>query len=143
MSQQTQVEPVGVVCGSDGARRATLQDYLARRNIGEARWFAPGGLHDLDREVLRGRIRCVVFADLAALLEAIWEEEIAFRSWPGELRLEFAEPPGDGAVRVISESWQAWRERHRRRQAVAGAVLSAAVLGASFALCVLLGRWGR
>ena len=90
--------------------------------------------------MLAGRIRRVVFAGLPDLLEGIWEEEIVFEEWPDDVRIEFVEPPGDAAIGIMAASWRRWRRRHRRRQAVAGAVLSAIVLAASFLLCVLMGR---
>lgn len=143
MKDSAPAGPVGVVCGPDDARKAALEAYLTRREIRDTKWFAPGELHDLDREVRRGRMQRVIFLDQSDLFEGIWEEEIVFEEWPASVALEFAESSGDDAMRGLAASWRAWRQRHRRRQAVAGVVLSAIVLAASFVLCVLLARLGR
>jgi hypothetical protein len=139
MSEAKVVGATGVVCGADGDK-AAMEAYLARHGAGQTKWFTPGELHDLDRDVRRGRIGRVVFAGLADLLVGIWEEEIEFEAWPAEVDIEFVEPAGDGAVQIVAASWRQWRGRHRRRQAVAGAVLSALVLAAAFVLCVVLAR---
>ncbi len=141
MSEQAHAGLTGVVCGPGDGHRALLETHLARQGVEGAQWFTPGELHDLDREVRRGRIRQVIFAGLPDLLEGIWEEEIVFEEWPADVRIEFVEPPGDGTVGLVAASWRSWRRRHRRRQALAGVVLSAMVLAASFVLCVVLARW--
>ena len=139
MSETKPAGATGVVCESREGR-AALEAYLAERGIGQAKWFTPGELHDLDREVRRGRIGRVIFAGLPDLLAGIWEEEIELGQWPAGVGLEFAAPPGDDVVRITAASWQQWRKRHRRRQALAGAILSAIVLAVAFGLCVLLAR---
>jgi hypothetical protein len=135
--------PVGLfaaVCRPDEAGKAALRAHLARHGLEDAQWFAPGGLHDLDRAVRQGRIRHVIFAGLPDLLQAIWEEEILFEEWPADVQIDFVDPPGDAPLRAVAASWSAWRQGHRRRQAWAGLVLSVIVLALSFALCVLLAR---
>jgi hypothetical protein len=139
MSESKQVAVTGVVCGSAGGK-AVVEAWLAQRGYERVKWYAPGELHDLDRDVRRGRVGRVVFTGLPDLLEGIWEEEIEFGEWPGQVGIEFVEPPGERGVQITATSWQQWRRRHRRRQAVAGAVLSAIVLAAAFGLCVLLAR---
>jgi hypothetical protein len=145
---------VGAVAPASGSTRDELERWLAQHGIAEAEWFAPGDLHDLDRAVRRGRIGHVVFPDAADLLAGIWEEEIVFEEWQTTgVRVEFANvqgsvstattpTPASGLVQIneVVRNWQSWRQRHRRRQAITGAVVSAAVLAISFILCVLLAR---
>lgn len=130
---------VGVVCAAD-ADRPALEAFVAQFTELQPKWYAPGELHDLDRDVRRGRIERVVFAGLPDLLRGIWEEELEFEQWPAGVRVEFVRPPGDDTVQAVAASWRQWRARHRRRQAVAGAVLSAIVLAAAFVLCVVLAK---
>lgn len=137
MSKPERAGGIGVVCGPEGDK-AAMEAYLARRGVGQAKWYTPGELHDLDRDVRRGRVERVVFAGLPDLLAGIWEEEIEIGAWPPGVGMEFVEPPGDDAVPIMAASWRQWRRRHRRRQAAAGAVLSALVLAAAFVLCTLL-----
>jgi hypothetical protein len=142
MNQQTRTERVAVVCGPGEDRRKAMQGRMAQQDIDQIKWFAPGRLHDLDRAVLNGQVRHIVFGSISDLLQAIWDEEIAFQDWPAtDLRIDFLDSPEEQTnLRLIAQTWQTWRRAHRRRQAIAGAVVSAVVLGLSFLLCVVSKR---
>ncbi len=142
MKRQTQPARTAVVCSPDESRRQAIQARLAAQGLDQLKWFAPGNLHDLDRAVLNGQIRHVVFRSLPDLLHAIWEEEIAFEEWPtADLHIDFLEPPDDeDMLRLVSQTWETWRKSHRRRQALAGTVVSFIVLALSFILCLVLNR---
>lgn len=139
MSEAKTAAVTGAVCGT-GAGRAAVETHLAQWGIEQVKWYTPGELHDLDRDVRRGRVVRVVFGGLPDLLEGIWEEEIELGEWPEQVAIEFVKPPGERAVQLTAESWQQWRRGHRRRQALAGGIVSALVLAAAFVLCTLLAR---
>jgi hypothetical protein len=139
MSEAKKAPATGVVCGASGDK-AKMEAFLAARGYAPAKWYTPGELHDLDRDVRRGRVDHVVFAGLPDLLVGIWEEEIEFGTWPAEVGVEFVAPPGDQTVQLTEASWQQWRRQHRRRQALAGGIVSAIVLAAAFVLCVVLAK---
>jgi hypothetical protein len=101
----------------------------------------------LDGEVCSGRFERVVFADLDALLTAIWDDHVHIDRWlAAGVRLELAEPPADvdGAawrtlVVQVCASLSRWRIRQRRRRIIAATILSIVTLAALAAL-LLLGR---
>ena len=138
MNTQTQTETVAVVCDRRGRNTTIMEAFLQARSLAQARWYAPPDLDDVDRAVRRGDVRRVVFGDLNGLLEGIWNGELEFEQWSAVgTQLEFVEPPGQTApahVRTVFASWQRWSRRRRRRQLVAGVVLSVVALAAAFVL---------
>jgi len=129
-------DTTAVLCENQGATAQSMRAYLASRNPAQTRWYDPLDLDDLDEAVREGRIHRVVFPELSTLLTGIWNGRITFERWlSGDVRLDFASPPAaepESLTRLIFESWQCWRRQHRRRQAIAGAILSAIVVVAVF-----------
>jgi len=125
-------DSVAVVCENQGGTAASVRVYLDSRNLAQTRWYDPLDLDDLDEAVREGRIRHVVFPRLSTLLTGIWNGRIAFEHWlSGDVRLDFVTPPAaapESLTRMIFESWRGWQRRHRRRQAIAGALLSAIIV---------------
>ena len=138
MSIGSNSETVAVVCDERGSSAPTMRAWLDAHDVVAEHWFDPLDLDDLDQAVREGRFQRVVFKDLAALLDGIWDGEITFENWlRAGVRLEFVESP-DGAsestINAVFASWQRWNRRHRRRQVVAGVVISAIVLVTAFVL---------
>jgi hypothetical protein len=131
-------EPAAVVCDPRGGGAGAIRRFLQDRGLSDAQWYAPRDLNDVDRAVREGRVRCVVFPGLSDVLEGLWNEEIAADAWLAiGVRIEVAAAPASDAVAGLPEVfaiWQRWRRARRRRQAVAGVVLSLVVLAAAFVL---------
>lgn len=124
---------IAVVCDRSGADAATMAAYLQVQGLAGAAWLSP---QDADEAVCEGRAGRVVFPDLTALLEAIWDKEISFDRWlSAGTVVSFVEPlPTTATPTVVYESWRQWERRHRRRQVTAGAILSAVAVVAAFLL---------
>jgi len=125
-------DDVAVLCENQGATATSVRAYLDSCNLAQARWYDPLDLDDLDQAVHEGRIRRVVFPQWSTLLTGIWNGRITFEHWLSNgVRLDFVSPPAaepESFTRAIFESWQCWQRRHRRRQAIAGAILSAIIV---------------
>jgi hypothetical protein len=129
---------------NDEEQRA-LDDYLDRHGPAHVVEFAAKDDDDLDAELCAGRFDRVVFADLNALLSAIWKDHAHVDRWvDAGVSIELATPPpGD------SSAWQAgvlhmfasltrWRRQQRRRQIIAAVILSALALVALAVLFYLV-----
>jgi len=125
-------DTIAVLCANQGTTAQSVRAYLDSRNLTQTRWYDPLDLDDLDEAVREGRIHRVVFPELSTLLTGIWNGRITFERWlSGDVRLDFVSTPAAGPealARLIFESWQGWQRRHRRRQAIAGAILSAIIV---------------
>lgn len=140
MSNVEQPETVAFIGDAPSAATADVQALLGAAGR-RARWFAPHDADDVERAILNGAIRRVVFADLPAFLETLWSGRVALDRWQaGGVQIEFVRPPpgaaGDQAA-LIGAAWQSLRHRRRRRQIAAGLALSAAALAAACALLAL------
>lgn len=132
-------ENVAVVSDPLGADAPEMKAYLQAQGIAGAGWYAPRDLNDLDEAVCKGRVRRVVFPHWADLLIAIWNEEIAYETWlaAAGVQVDFGVSPGPAPqayAQALSQSWADWRRLQRRRQAVAGVLLSAIALVTAFVL---------
>ena len=121
------------VCEKGGPKAAAMQAHLQAEGLADARWFTPNDVDDVDEAVRDGRVDRVVFSDLADLLDAIWDEEIQFDRWQSAgVAVSFVTPPvPDTTASAVYESWRAWQRRHKRRRAIAGAVLTVVALAAA------------
>ncbi|MCK4340701.1 MAG: hypothetical protein KAY37_03125 [Phycisphaerae bacterium] len=141
MNAQTQTECVAVVCDRDGGDAPAMEAFLTAQGLADAEWFAPRDVDEVDQAVCTGRVRRVVFPTETQLLEALWNNEIAFEHWlASDLRLEFVkmcEPTSAAHVEAVFESWRRWQRRHRRRQFVAGIILSIVAIVAAFVLLLI------
>jgi len=138
MKHGDKTRAAAVVADPRGVDAAAISAYLTRSGLGDADWYLPRDVDELDAAVQAGVVRTVVFPSIAEALQHGWDETAALATWPergGVVR--FAEEPADGGawLAAVWASWQAWRVRRRRRQAVAGAVLGTIALAAA---CVLM-----
>lgn len=122
----------------DDPRAAEIAAFLQANGLDAVEWFAPRDLDELHDAVRAGRIGRVIFADLPALLAAVWGEVIDFAAWRERgVQVDLAAvPPADSAALVAQfwESWRAWRRAQRRRRTRAAIVLTCAALAAAFVL---------
>lgn len=131
-----------VVCEKDGEHAAKMREYLAADGLDAAKWLAPRDVDDVDEAVRKGEIRRVVFTDLGALLDAMWDEEIQFGEWlSAGVEVSFVDTPTEGPIApdtsiaaAVFESWRSWRGYQRRRRVVAGLILSVVALLAGLLL---------
>lgn len=141
MTQPTAGPCVALVAGRDDVRTPAAQALLEAQPADTLLRFAPADLQALDRAVIGGRVRRVLFTDPADLLRGVWDEEITLEQWPADVSVEFPGSPDDPTTLLrAAGAWRQWRRAHRRRQALAGAVLSALVLAVSFLLTT---TWAR
>jgi hypothetical protein len=138
MDLQTVSNSIAVVCDRAGEQAAAMRAFLESRGVEDAAWYAPRDVDDVDRAVRSGAMRRVIFPGTRNLFDAIWDEEISFEQWlKAGASVDFVEKPaGDAAacVAAMFTSWQHWRRVHRRRQTIAGVVLSMVAIAAAFAV---------
>lgn len=141
MDRLERIGDVVVICDSHGAAAETVRGYLAARGIGGAAWVGPHDADDVERAIVAGRVRRVIWPDLAAWLTALWGGQIVASRWSqAGVTLEFAEMAGPldtSFVRALATAWDAWHARHHRRRAVAGLILSVVALAAAFVVLTL------
>jgi hypothetical protein len=124
---------------SNGVEQRVLAAWLEREKPAAVVEFAPRNDEDLDAELSAGRIPCVVFADLNALLTMVWKSQAHVDRWiVAGVRIEFAQPPQDGnrpqlpsLLAAVCDSHSRWRGAQRVRSIVAGVFLSVLALAAA------------
>ncbi|MEW6197307.1 MAG: hypothetical protein AB1601_01395 [Planctomycetota bacterium] len=135
------VGEVMVVCDPDGPAAAVVRARLAASGVAQVTWIRPGDADDVDRAVAAGQVKRVIWPDLATWLTALWDGLLVPARWrQPDLTVEFAGVTGPldaSVVRAIATTWDAWHARYRRRQAVAGLILSVAALAAAFVVLTL------
>lgn len=138
MNEDERNPGLAVVCDRSGDGASGMKAHLEERGTTDARWYDSVAISKLDKDVRAGRIQRVVFPDVASLFEAIWDEEIVFDAWlQCGVQLDFVVQPECDPVSIVEQvhgHWRIWKRRYRRRQAIAGAIISAIVL----ALCFLI-----
>jgi hypothetical protein len=129
----------------DASQSAALDAYLARTGSAGAERFLPKDDDDLNHALCERRFDRVVFADLDALLEAIWKGEAELDRWnEAGIQIDLVCPPtrDEDAWRpfasITYDSLVRWRKAQRRRQIVAGTILSAIALAAMAVLFCLI-----
>lgn len=141
MSDRTQTSSIAVVCGRDSEHAAAVAGLLESLGVSQAGWHLPRAVDDVDRAVRDGHVREVVFARRADLLDAVWSRRIAFDQWRAAgVRVQLADQPEQGAIESlipVIDSWYRWQRSQRRRQWLAGVLLSLAALVAAFCLLLL------
>jgi len=132
MNNIDRTDAVAVLAEKQGQAAENVRAYLDAQSLAPAHWYHPTDLDHLDEAVRWGRIHRVVFPELPTLLMGIWDGRITFEHWLSNgIRLDFVSLPAaasESLIRLIFESWRSWRRRHRRRQAIAGAILSAIII---------------
>ncbi|MFN0138432.1 MAG: hypothetical protein ACKVS9_20195 [Phycisphaerae bacterium] len=127
---------VAFVSSDDPRREPALVSIISQLG-GEPRLFRVRDLNDVQREIDSAAIRRVVFARVEDAVEGSWDEQIRLDAWVAAgVTIEIADPPlRDAAALVrIMRHWQLWNARRKRRQAIAGAVLSVIAIGAALFL---------
>lgn len=119
------------------ADRRDLGQYLKDNGLADAAPFLTKDQDDLDVQICARNFDRVVFFDLTALLDMIWEHEPKIDQWvESGVRIELVRPEaGDSAdwltlAHTLHKSLGGWRKRHRRRQIIAAALLSLIALAA-------------
>lgn len=137
MSDSAPNETVAIV-GDPARREESVARTILAGDVAAVRWFSPRDVDEVDAAARRGELRRVLFLQLDDLLEAVWQGEIDLIAWRARgVHVTYAEPRDGGApdfVTVLADNWQRWEARHRRRQIVAGLVLSAIAIAAAFLL---------
>lgn len=137
MMSETDSKARGVRCAVRGpeneAERAALTAWLDANGPRETVHFLPKDDDDLDADLCAGRFDCVLFPSVEALLLAIWEHHARLDRWAARgVRIEIADGrDSDHRIETIlevHESLRRWRARRRRRQIIAGVILSAVAL---------------
>ena len=143
MSTFVQPENVVIVCDENGPDADAMRAFLRGESLDAVRWYGADSVDDVDRGVRSGGIGRVVLPRQSVLLEAIWGGEVDFQAWSeAEVQIDVIESStsdiGQGLA-LVAASWQRWRRGQRRRQALAGLVLSALAVGIAFGLICLAG----
>lgn len=132
------------VAASPSRDNERLRGILESLGAADAKIHVAGDLDRLDEAVREAGVRCVVFERASDLLRGIWDEQIDFADWQARgVELHFVEPfgttPGE-TMACVQEAWSGWLRGQQRRRRVAGAILSAIVLGAVFAMSLFVPR---
>jgi hypothetical protein len=134
-SSRTDVSGIAVVGKRTGDGAAALAAFVEARGLSGATWYPPRDVDELDAAVRAGTVQTVVFAHLADMLRAGWDDRLTPQAWRAAgvavLFADAAEPAPADPLSLL-DAWSAWRKRQRRRQAVAGVILSVAALAAAF-----------
>lgn len=132
MNDTNHAEAVAVLCENEGPIAQGVRHYMASRNLTSTQWYTPLDMDALDTAIRQGQIARVVIPELPTLLAGIWNGRITFEQWlSAGVHLDFVNTPDtapESLTRLIFESWQSWQGRHRHRQAIAGAILSAIII---------------
>ena len=121
--------------------RLAVDGYLAQARTNATR-FAAKDDDELNTGACAGRFTHVLYPDLDSLLMAIWKGDADVRQWLEKgVDLHLAVPPAAaewrGFVVAMCASLERWRIGQRRRQIIAGVILSALALAASTAIVLL------
>jgi hypothetical protein len=130
-------DKIAAVCDRKGPDAPRMEAHL--QSIGAAaRWYALRDLDDLDVDVCAGRLGRVVFMSASDLLEGIWSGEITYSRWlAAGVTAEFVDSPGTDAaacLATVSQTWDAYGRRQKRRHTAAGLILSVIAIAAAFAV---------
>jgi len=129
-----------VVCDRSDDDALKMREYLCSCGM-EARWYALRDLDEVDREVREGRVQRAMFSRWRDLLESIWNGEVNYDRWlSAGVGVEFIESPGESAaacLALVSRCWNDYARTRRRRNAIAGAILSLIALLAAFVVISL------
>lgn len=131
--------------GRTDAERAALARYLDATPGASVKRFSPRDDDELGRALCEGGYGRVVFATLDAFLETMWKGHADVDRWAAAgVRIEIADAPAaddaalDALLRTAATSYARWRREQRRRQTIAAAILSVAVLVAMAVLFLLV-----
>lgn len=126
-----------LVSDRDPRHDPALQTSIRAAEIAESRLVDPRDLDDVDRIAAAGEVERVVFVRADDLLAGCWDAQIRVDEWPAEIRIDVLDLPSIDArtfADVVGRSWRRWNQARRRRNAIAGVILSAIAVLAAFAL---------
>jgi len=117
---------------------AQVSERPDRKGADHAEWYSAFDLDQVDRAVRDGRVRRVTFDSLDQFLAGLWNGEIDAAAWlAAEVQVGFDEPATveqSALSRAVLTSWSAASRNNRRRQVIAGLILSAIAIAAAFVL---------
>ena len=119
-----------------------IASFLNVNGLRESPHFTPDKVDDLNKEVIDGRVRQVVFESFDQALQAIWNGDIDYGEWVKRgIQLHFITPPPIDPVTALgamNRSWQTWNSQRVRRNAIAGVWFSITALVVAFVLSAAL-----
>lgn len=138
MSESNRGSGMALVCSGDPAQEPAFAALRQSDAGAGARLFRARDLNDVDDAVLAGELNRVIFARLDDLLAGCWDEVIRVDRWIAvgatiEI-LELPDVSGEAVARLVFASWSRWNQAKRRRQVVAGVILSVIAILAAFLL---------
>ncbi len=118
-----------------------ISKYLTENaSIGFER-FLPKDDDELNAALCAGKYERAVFGDLDALMSAVWKGQAEWDRWKAAgVQIELIQPPVEAptawpaVVEAVYRSLAGWRARQRRRQIIAGFILSVLAIAAVAAL---------
>lgn len=129
---------VAAVCDKKGPDAARMAAFLEAQGMSATRWYAIRDLDDVDADATAGRLGTVVFVSWQDLLEGIWTGEVNYGRWlAAGAKVRFVDSPRDDAaacLATLSQAWDRYDQKRRKRNAIAGLVMSFIVIAAAFIL---------
>jgi hypothetical protein len=115
---------------------AELEQFVERNGLTAAKRYTIHKLDDLNGAVVEGRYSSVVFPSESVAIRGIWEGDIDFPRWrERNVAIHFVARAPAGAEQqlgLMADEWGAWNAVRRRRNAIAGSILSVFLLAAAF-----------
>jgi hypothetical protein len=132
---------VAAVCDPRTEHAESMKRFVESQGWVDVRWHSPRDVSDLEQAIRLGGVHRLLFYNVNVLLTDLWSEELPLDRWlDAGVVIEFVEaPPSSDAptapmLRDLARHYHEWNRIRRRRQVVAGAMLSALVLIAAFLL---------
>lgn len=127
-----------------GVARADVDRFLAGQELKATKLYSTFKLDDVNTAVVEGRITRVVFSSYGAAMRGIWEGDVDFVRWQERgVAVDFVDSaPANAREQLghMAREWTEWVSARRRRNAIAGAILSVFLLSAAFLIVAICGR---
>ena len=121
-------------------QRQLIAGYLELVDTTRLVRFTPYHDDRLDAQVRAGRFARVVFADLDALLAAVWKGHVHLDAWlESDVTIELIDPSISAqslrdTIAQVYASFTRFQDQHRRRRVIAAIILSVLVLAGMAAM---------
>ena len=116
--------------------QSEIDQFLERNAVAAAKRYTIHKLDDLNAAVAEGRYASVIFPSISVAIRGVWDGDINFPQWrERNVAIHFVAPApaaADQNLALMAEEWREWNATRRRRNAIAGAILSAFLLAAAF-----------
>lgn len=113
-----------------------LERFVERNGLSDAKRYTIHKLDDLNGAVAEGRYSSVIFSSESVAVRGIWDGDIDLARWrERNVAIHFVVPALDGAeqqLELMADEWRGWNAARRRRNAIAGGILSVFLLAAAF-----------